>query len=302
MLFSGEIFIAGATMAILAIAMSYILGWANKAFHVEMDPRIEAAENILPGANCGGCGYVGCREYAEAIVEGEELTKCTVGGTSVTQALGQLMGVEVEDTWPYRAVVHCSAKLEERLGRSRYHGVQSCAAANMISGIQSCTFGCLGLGDCVDACDYDAIHIIDGVAVVNYEKCTGCGACTQVCPRNIITMVPFKQERMMAVTCSNKDKGKDVSAVCTIGCIGCGACARVNDLIQIEDGLATIDYDRYPPGDVDFAAAVGKCPRASLVWIGRPSEKDLTAVADEEVPERIEADFKTTMDNTEWRS
>jgi Na+-translocating ferredoxin:NAD+ oxidoreductase subunit B len=301
-LFSGEILLAGAAMTILAIAMSYILGWANKAFHVETDPRIEAAENILPGANCGGCGYVGCREYAEAIVEGEELTKCTVGGTSVAQALGQLMEVEVEDTWPYRAVVHCSAKLEERLGRSRYHGVQSCAAANMISGIQSCTFGCLGLGDCVDACDYDAIHIVDGVAVVDYEKCTGCGACTQACPRNIITMVPFKQERMMVVTCSNKDKGKDVSAVCTIGCIGCGACARVNDLIQIEDGLATIDYDRYPPGDVDFAAAVGKCPRASLVWIGRPSEKDLTAVADEEVPERIEADFKTTMDNTEWRS
>ena len=298
---SGEVLLAGAAMAVLAVVMSYILGWANKAFHVQVDPRIEAANETLPGANCGGCGYVGCGEYAEAVVGGEEVTKCTVGGSSVAQDLGELMGVEVEESWPYRAVVHCGATHEERLGRMAYHGVQSCSAANLISPIQGCTFGCLGLSDCVEACDFDAIHVVDGVARVDYEKCTGCGACARVCPRNIITMVPFKAETMMVVTCSSKDKGRDVSDVCKVGCIGCSACARVNDLIQIGDGLAGIDYDEYDPESADFEAALDKCPRESLVRVGTPSAKDLAAVADEEVPDRVEADFKTSVDDTEWR-
>ena len=301
MLIWGPVLLAMGTMAILAIGMSYVLGWANKAFHVEVDPRIEAAEEILPGANCGGCGYVGCREYAEAVVGGDEVTKCTVGGASVARELGQLMGVEVEESWPYRAVVHCGATYEDRLGRHEYHGEPTCAAANVISGVQGCTYGCLGLGDCVEACEYDAIHIVDGVAVVDYEKCTGCGTCARVCPRNIITMVPFKAESMMVVTCSNKDKGKDVSAVCKVGCIGCGACARVDDLIQVEDGLAGIDYDRYEPGKVDFGTVLNKCPRESLVWVGTSSARDLDAVSEEEMPERVEADFRSTVDETEWR-
>jgi len=298
---SGEVLLAGGAMAILAIGMSYVLGWANKAFHVAVDPRIEAAEETLPGANCGGCGYVGCREYAEAVVGGEEVTKCTVGGASVAQDLGGLMGVEVEETWPYRAVVHCGATYADRLGRREYRGVQTCAAANMISGVQGCTYGCLGFSDCVDACEYDAVHIVQGVAVVDYEQCTGCGACARICPRHIITMVPFKTDTMLVVTCSNKDTSKDVSAVCKVGCIGCSACARLSDLIQIEDGLAGIDYDRYEPDEADFTAALDKCPRESLVWVGTPSEKDLAAVAEEEAPERVEAEFKSTVDDAEWR-
>ena len=288
-------------MVVLSVGMSYVLGWANRTFHVEVDPRIEGAEDILPGANCGGCGYVGCREYAEAVVGGEEVTKCTVGGASCAQQLGKLLGVEVEEAWPYRAVVHCGARYADRLGRMEYRGEPTCAAANVISGIQGCTYGCLGLGDCVEACEYDAIHMIDGVALVNYDRCTGCGACARVCPRNIISMVPFKSERMMVVSCSNKDLSKDVSAVCMVGCIGCKACARVNDLIQIENNLAGIDYDKYEPEKADFEAALEKCPRESLVFVGKPSPGDLAAVAEEELPERVEADFKSTVDDTEWR-
>ncbi len=297
----GAVFLAGGTMTILAVGMSYVLGWANRAFHVEVDPRIEAADDILPGANCGGCEYVGCGEYAEAVVGGEAVNKCTVGGASVALQLGGLLGVEVEETWPYRAVVHCAASYEDRLGRSDYVGELTCAAANVISGVQACTYGCLGLGDCVEACDYDALHMIDGLATVDYDKCTGCGACARVCPRNIISMVPFKADRMMVVSCCNKDQGKDVSAVCKVGCIGCKACARVNELIQIEDNLAGIDYDQYEPETADFADALDKCPRESLLVVGKPSEADLVAVADEDVPDRIEADFKSTVDDTEWR-
>ena len=297
----GAILLAGGTMALLAVSMSYILGWANKAFHVEVDPRMAAAEDILPGANCGGCGYVGCREYAEAVATGDAVNKCTVGGSGCALALGQLMGVEVEETWPYRAVVHCTATYDQRLGRMPYDGEQTCAAANLVSGVQGCTYGCLGFGDCVVACDYDAIHMVDGVPQVDYDKCTGCAACARECPRNIITMVPFKTENMLVVGCSNKDFGKEVSAVCDIGCIGCKACERVNPLLHIVDNLAEVDYDTYQPEEADFTKAIEKCPKESLIFVGKPTAKDLAALADEELPERVEADFKTTVEDTEWR-
>jgi len=299
---SGEVLVAGGAMTVLAVAVAYVLGRANKTFHVEVDPRVEAAVAALPGANCGGCGYVGCSEYAEAVVlKGEQVTKCTVGGASVATALAGLMGVEVGESWPYRAVVHCGATTAQRLQRRDYRGEQSCGAANMISGIQGCTYGCLGLGDCVAACKFAAIHVCDGLATVDYERCTGCGACARACPRHIITMVPFKAERMLVVKCSNKDTGKDVTSVCTVGCIGCGICARTNKLLQIDSGLAGIDYDQYDPATADFATVLSKCPRESLVWVGKPTPRDLAAVADEKLPDRVEADFKTTVDDAEWR-
>jgi len=157
------------------------------------------------------------------------------------------------------------------------------------------------MSDCTQACDYDAIHVVDGLAVVDYEECVGCGACARVCPRNIISMVPFKAERMFVVACSNKDFGNDVRAVCTVGCIGCKACERLNDLLHIEENLSTLDYGDYDPVAANFEAAFEKCPRDSMLFVGKPSAKDLAAVADEELPDRVEADFKTTVDDTEWR-
>ena len=297
----GMVILAAGTMAFLALGMGFVLGWANRTFHVDVDPRIEAAEEVVPGANCGGCGYVGCREYAEAVVDGEAVNKCTVGGASVALQLGSLLGVEVEETWPYRAVVHCAATCDDRLGRTDYDGEPTCAAANVVAGVQGCIFGCLGFGDCVEVCDYDAIHMVDGLAQVDYDKCTGCGLCARVCPRNIISMVPFKSERMLVVSCCNKDFGKAVNAVCKVGCIGCKACSKLSGLIQIQDNLAEVDYDHYESKEEDFDAAIEKCPRESLVYVGRPTEKDRAAVDEEELPERIEADFKTTVDETEWR-
>jgi RnfABCDGE-type electron transport complex B subunit len=293
---------AAGTMLVLAVAMSTVLGWANRAFYVEVDPRIEAIDNALPAANCGNCGYVGCGEYAEAVVtEGAEVHLCPVGGTGTAEDVAAIMGVDVGDAAPQRPIVHCSADYEMRLGRHEYLGEKTCTSANLVAGVQGCIYGCLGLGDCVAACEYDAIHIVNGIAAVDYEKCIGCSACARACPRTIISMVPFKAEQVLAVACSNKDFGKEVKGVCKTGCIGCKSCEKATDgLFAVADNLPVLDYDHYQP-DYDFSEALDKCPMASLVWVGKPTEKDLAETAEEELPDRVEVDFKTTVDRTEWR-
>ena len=295
--------LSAGTLVTMAVVFTYILGWANKRFYVEVDPRVEAISNALPGANCGGCGFVGCGEYAEAVAAGNaELTLCNVGGAGCAAEIANIMGVEVGESIPYRPIVHCGATYKERLNRYEYQGEMTCAAANIVADVQGCTFGCLGFGDCERACDYDAIHVIEGLATVDYDKCIGCKACSKVCPRNIISMVPFKASRMLAVTCSNQDAGKDVKAVCTVGCMGCKACVRISNVFKIENGLSTIDYDEYTNECVpDLWKACKKCPQHRLVFVGKPSEKDLEKTADEEMPGVVEADFKTTVDDTEWR-
>ena len=294
--------LAGATMLVLALFMAYVLGWASRALHVEVDPRVERVIGALPGANCGACGFVGCSEYAEAFVAGDAPPdKCPVGGESCAQEIAAILGVEVEQSWPFRPAVHCGATYEQRLGRSDYRGEMTCVSANIVSGVQGCTYGCTGFGDCREACDFDAVHIIDGLATIDYDKCTGCGACARACPRNIISMVPFKAERMLVVTCSNKDFGKDVKAVCKVGCLGCKACQRASDLFTVEENLSRIDYDKYDPDKMaEVNVALEKCPMKRIVVAGKPSEKDLAAVADREVPEIVTGDFKTTVDETEW--
>jgi RnfABCDGE-type electron transport complex B subunit len=297
------IVLAGGTMLVLAIGMTYVLGWANKKFHVEVDPRVAAIDAALPGANCGGCGCVGCSEYAEAVASGAlPPNKCPVGGAGLAQTLADIMGVELEETWPYRPIVHCRSDYAGRLHRRTYVGEPTCTAANMVSGVQGCSYGCLGFGDCVRACDFDAIHVINGLAEVDYAACTGCGACARVCPRNIISMVPFKSEQMLAVACSNLDIGPDVKAVCKVGCIGCSGCAKRSVLFNMADNLAHIDYDAYDPEVMDDATqlAIEKCPMKGIVYVGKPTEKDLAKVEDEEAPELVKADFKTTVDDTEW--
>ena len=296
------VILAGGVMLVLALFMAYVLGWANRAFHVALDPRVEAVSQALPGANCGGCGYVGCNEYAEAVVAGEiGVDKCTVGGVSCAAALAEILGVELNESWPYRPVVHCGATYGDRLKRSEYRGERTCASANLVSGVQGCAYGCLAFGDCQHACDFDAIHTIDGQTTVDYDKCVGCGACERVCPRHIISMAPFKVQQMLVVACSNKDFGREVKAVCKVGCLGCKACQRISDLFTVESNLPRIDYDKYDPDNSDdLLVALAKCPSKRLTFVGKPSPKDLDAVAGEEVPQVIQADFKSTVDETEW--
>ncbi|GAB6144980.1 RnfABCDGE type electron transport complex subunit B [Desulfocicer niacini] len=263
--------IAAGTMLLMAVVMSYILGWANKKFHVEVDPRVEAVTEALPGANCGGCGFLGCSDYAVAIVANNApVNKCPVGGAACAEEVAVIMGVEVGDAVPSRAVVHCGAHTNDKAGKSEYRGEQRCAAAHLVAGIQDCTFGCLGFGDCVLACNYDAIHIVDGLATVDYDKCVGCGACTRACPRMIISMADFHEDRIPAILCSNKDKGKDVTSACSVGCMGCKSCTRVSDIITMNGDLAVLDASAYTYEKVEGAEkAIEKCPTHSIAFIGK---------------------------------
>lgn len=297
------IILAAVVMLSLAVAMSLVLGWANKAFAVEVDPRVEQINAVLPAANCGACGYVGCNDYAEAIARGDEtdVSKCAPGGESCAKAIAQIMGLDVSQKLPYKAVVHCAAKREQRLKRNPYEGEMTCQAANMVAGVQGCTFGCLGIGDCMNACPFDAIEVINGLATINYDKCVGCGVCAKVCPRNIITIVPFKSARILVVACSNKEFGAGVREVCEVGCIGCKVCTKFNELLEMDGNLPTINYDKYDPKADDFSQSVGKCPRETLVYIGQPTADDIEKTKDETLPEVVEADFKTTVDDAEWR-
>jgi len=297
------ILLAAGTMLVLALFMAYVLGWANVSFHVELDPRQQAVQDALPGANCGGCGYVGCNDYAEAVVAGDcPVDKCPVGGSDCAEKLAAILGVEINQSWPERPVVHCGATYDQRLGQTEYRGESTCTAANMVAGVQGCAYGCMGFGDCRSVCEFDAINIVDGLSVVDYDKCVGCGACERICPRHIITMVPFKNENMLVVACSNKDFGKDVKTVCTVGCIGCKMCQKLAaGLITVTDNVPTIDYDAYDPEAMaGLEAALAKCPAQRLTMITGPQTAQADDGREEAVPIVVEADFKTTVDDTEW--
>ena len=262
--------IAGGTMLVMSLIFSYVLGWANEKFKVEIDPRIEAVLEALPGVNCGGCGYLGCSDYAVAIVtDTVPVNKCTVGGESCAVNVADIMGVEVGKTLLVRAIVHCGAHKSDHLKSTEYRGEKRCTAAHQVAGVQGCTFGCLGFGDCVRSCNYDAIHIVDGLATVTYKKCVGCGACSKVCPRDIISITGFPEDRIPTVACSNKDKAKDAKAACLTACVACLACSKLSEIFTIKDNLSKCDYKTYTEDHYEAVVkSMEKCPTSCIHLIG----------------------------------
>jgi RnfABCDGE-type electron transport complex B subunit len=217
---------AGVTTLVIGLGFAVALLIASVKLSVKTDPRVDMIYEVLPHINCGACGFSGCAKYAQALLEKPELLgKCAPGGIKTKQDIAKVLNIHVSDSGPlHRPIVHCRAHKEDKTFYAVYQGIQTCVSANALANVQACKFGCLGFGDCVRACKFDALHIIDGLAVVDYGKCTGCSACAKACPRNLIEMVPFAHENMMIVACRNTETGKVTRQMCKVGCIGCGLC------------------------------------------------------------------------------
>jgi Na+-translocating ferredoxin:NAD+ oxidoreductase subunit B len=268
------VIMAGAVLLAMGLFFAVILIIANAKLAIEQDPTVAAVLAVLPGANCGGCGLAGCGAYAEAVVANHGLMgKCGPGGEALVKKIAAIFGIEVAASAPVRAVVHCSAKTGDRINKNVYIGVASCAEARIIAGVTGCSYGCMGYGDCVAACNFDAIKIIDSLATVDYGKCVGCGACVKACPRNMIEMLAIKEDPMMVIACSSLDKAKEVRGYCKVGCIGCGLCAKqAPEMFRIERNLSVIDYDHYGSRQ-RCDEARGKCPRDMMIYVG--TKKDI---------------------------
>jgi Na+-translocating ferredoxin:NAD+ oxidoreductase RNF subunit RnfB len=254
----------------MGLVFGAILAVASKIFAVEKDERIPLVAECLPGANCGGCGFAGCQAAAEAIVNGKaSVNCCPVGGNASAEKIAAIMGVASERTERMTAFVMCSGAGE--VAKTKYDSNEhiDCHIANRLSGgMKECPYGCLGFGSCVNKCMFGALAIKNGVAVVDREKCTNCGACMAECPRHLIKSIPYSAKA--AVACTSNDKGKDTRNACGVGCIGCGLCARNCEAqaITIIDNCAVIDYKKC----VGCGICQDKCPREIIKMFNNTPE------------------------------
>ena len=223
-----------------------------------MNEKEEAVRELLPGNNCGGCGYPGCDGLAKAIANGEAPTNaCPVAGDEGSKKIAEVMGVSSSSTLKMVAFVKCAGTCDKAKTKYEYTGIEDCLMASTVAGgPKACSYGCTGFGSCVKACPFDAIHVINGIAVVDKDACKACSKCISACPKQLIELVPYVQEHL--VQCNSRSKGKDVKAVCSTGCIGCSICAKncPTDAISMDNDIAHIDPDTC----VDCGLCALKCP------------------------------------------
>lgn len=255
-----SILTAVAVVAGCGLIISIFLSIFAKRFAVKVDKREEAVLAALPGNNCGGCGYPGCSGLAAAIVKGEAAVGgCPVGGKAVADEIASIMGVDAGEFVRKVAFVKCNGTCSVATEDYEYTGPKDCKSASVVpgKGPKTCNFGCLGYGSCRNVCDNDAISILDGVAVIDPEKCGGCGQCVKVCPMGLIELVPY--DANVRVACSSKDKGNITMKACKAGCVGCGICVKTCQFgaVTVEDNVAHIDYDKC----TRCGACAEKCPK-----------------------------------------
>ena len=260
------IIIAAVCVGAVGIFVGLFLGVAGIKFKVEVDEKEEAVLAALPGNNCGGCGFAGCSGLAAAIAKGEApVNACPVGGEKVGNQIAEIMGVTAEASEKQVAYVRCQGDCDKASNDYDYVGVTDCRMLSFVpnGGPKTCNSGCLGFGTCVAACPFDAIHVVNGVAVVDKEKCKACGKCIAVCPKNLITLIPYRSK--LAVACSSTDKGPVTMKACTVGCIGCGICAKVcpQGAVTVENFHATIDQEKC----VGCGLCAEKCPKKAIIKV-----------------------------------
>ncbi|MCH3971851.1 MAG: RnfABCDGE type electron transport complex subunit B [Oscillospiraceae bacterium] len=257
-------------VCIIGLICGVVLVVASTFMAVPKDQKEEDIRALLPGANCGACGFSGCDGYAAAMAKGEaQPGLCAPGGAAVAKAISDYLGVGGGNIEEKVACVQCFGNNDNTVNKVNYEGIDRCSAANLVAGgSASCSYGCLGVGDCVRACQYGAISVCNGAAVVDTTRCVGCTMCSKVCPRHLITMVPKKRQAVNH--CMNCDKGADTNKVCKVGCIGCGKCVKVcpKEAITIENFRAKVD----PEKCVGCGLCTKECPRHCLTLMLVPKK------------------------------
>lgn len=260
---------SGIFMLILGAVLAYLIALADKKLYVYEDPRIDEVEGMLPHANCGACGTAGCRNFAEAVVDGKlDPGKCTVNSVDMNQVIADYLGVEVVHREKEVARLACAGGVHVAHTRAQYTGLKSCRAANLVAGGgKGCAWGCIGLGDCESVCNFGAIYMNkQGLPVVIEDKCTACRDCVTVCPKDLFSIHPVSHQLWIA--CKNRAEGDEAEADCEVTCTACGRCAAdaPEGLISIQNNLAVIDYSK---NGLASKVAMERCPTGAIVWLDK---------------------------------